>query len=498
MRTRFVILVLLATACQAAEAARSKDKCFACHDALGDTPSVLFKQDVHFAKGISCAGCHGGDPNVEDMEKGMDKAAGFIGVPRGDDISVRCAACHSNPEKMRSYGSAMPTNQWEQLQTSVHGKLAITGKEHIAQCTTCHNAHGIVSVTRPASPVYPLNVVKTCARCHANAAYMRTYNPSLPVDQLEKYRTSVHGMRNAKGDAKTAECVSCHGTHDIRSAKDVKSNVYPTNLPQTCGTCHSDAAYMKAYNIPTDQLEKFSKSVHGIALLVKKDVGAPSCNDCHGNHGATPPGVESISKVCGTCHALNADLFSTSPHKQAFDALKLPECETCHGNHEIVAATDELLGTSPEAVCSRCHSPTDRPKGFAAAATMRQLTDSLEASEARARTLLDEAEQKGMEVSEAKFKLRDARQARLEARTMVHSFDEGKFREIIGKGLKTAAFVTEEGRAAIDEYYFRRIGLGISTLIITILVMSLYLFIRRLERRQQEGEKFIQSTKPLT
>ncbi|HXG00639.1 MAG TPA: cytochrome c3 family protein [Bacteroidota bacterium] len=465
----------------------ARDKCFECHEALGDRPSVLFKRDVHFAKGISCADCHGGNPKAEEMERAMDKAAGFIGVPRGDAISERCARCHSDAARMKAFGSSLPTNQWELLQTSVHGKLAITGKEHIAQCTTCHNAHGIVPVKNPASPVYPLNVVKTCASCHANAAFMRSYNPSLPVDQLEKYRTSVHGARNAKGDAKTAECASCHGSHDIRSAKDVKSKVYPTNLPATCSTCHSDPEYMKAYNIPTDQYEKFVKSVHGVALLQKKDVGAPSCNDCHGNHGATPPGVESISKVCGTCHALNADLFSASPHKQAFDALKLPECETCHGNHEIIAATDELLGTGHEAVCSRCHSASDRPKGFAAAATMRHLTDSLEVSEREARALIEEAEQKGMEVSEPKFKLRDARQARLEARTMVHAFNEQKFRETIGKGLIAAGFVASEGRAAIEEYYFRRVGLGISTLIITVLAVSLYLLIRRLESRQQQG-----------
>ncbi len=481
------ISTVFVISCCATLLAFGADKCFECHDALGDKPSVLFKRDVHFAKGISCAGCHGGNPRTDDAERAMDKAAGFIGVPRGDAISERCASCHADSTKMRQYGSNLPTNQWEQLQTSVHGKLAITGKEHIAQCVTCHNAHGIVSVKNRASPVYPLNVVKTCASCHANASYMRTYNPSLPVDQLDKYRTSVHGMRNAKGDPKVAECASCHGTHDIRSAKDVKSSVYPTNIPSMCSRCHSNAEYMKAYNIPTDQYEKFTRSVHGIALLQKKDVGAPSCNDCHGNHGATPPGVESISKVCGTCHALNADLFSISPHKQAFDALQLPECETCHGNHEIVAATNELLGTAPEAVCSRCHSSTDRPRGFAVAATMRHLTDSLEAAELQARSLVEDAEQKGMEVSEAKFKLRDARQARLEGRTMVHSFDEAKFRETIGKGLATAAFVAAEGRAAIDEYYFRRLGLGVSTLIITILAGSLYLFIRRLESRQQQG-----------
>ncbi len=468
-----------------AEFSLAADNCFTCHEALSDKASTLFKRDVHFTKGVSCSDCHGGNPKSEDMERAMDKAAGFIGVPKGDDISKACAKCHSDSEKMKSFGSALPINQWETLQTSVHAKLSVSGREHITQCTTCHNAHGIVSVKNPSSPVFPLNVVKTCAKCHANATFMRTYNPSLPIDQMEKYRTSVHGMLNAKGDPKTAECASCHGSHDIRSAKDVKSKVYATNLPATCSACHSNAEYMKEYKIPTDQFEKFSKSVHGIALLKKHDVGAPACNNCHGNHGATPPGVESISKVCGTCHALNADLFSSSPHKKAFDELRLPECETCHGNHEIVAATTELLGTSPEAVCSRCHSETEKPKGFHAAGAMRQLTDSLESTEKHARTLIDEAEQKGMEIAEAKFKLRDARQARLQARTMVHSFNEQKFRETIDKGLSTTALVTEEGRQAIDEYYFRRIGLGVATLIITVLAVSLYLFIQRIERNQQ-------------
>jgi hypothetical protein len=469
----------------------AQDQCFQCHENLGDKPSTLFKHDIHFEKGISCADCHGGNSHLEDMEKAMDKKAGFRGVPKGDDISKVCVACHSNAERMKKYGSSLPTNQWEILQSSVHAKLSVTGKEHIAQCITCHNAHGIVSVKSPSSPVYALNVVKTCTKCHANAGFMRTYNPSLPVDQLEKYHTSVHGKRNANGDPKAAECASCHGSHDIRSAKDVKSSVYAVNLPTTCAKCHSNSDYMKGYNIPSDQFEKFSKSVHGVALLQRHDVGAPACNGCHGNHGAAPPGVESISKVCGTCHALNADLFSSSPHKKAFDDRRLPECETCHGNHEIVAATAKLLGGAPEAVCSKCHSEQQNPKGFLVAKEMRQLTDSLESSEKTATSLIEEAEQKGMEISEAKFKLRDARQARLQSRTMVHAFNEQKFKETVEKGLVTASIVTTEAQAAIDEYSFRRIGLGIASIVITIVAISLYLFIKRLERKQQAGKRAV-------
>jgi predicted CXXCH cytochrome family protein len=336
--------------------------------------------------------------------------------------------------------------------------------------------------------VYPLNIVKTCTKCHANATFMRAYNPSLAVDQLEKYRTSVHGMRNVKGDFKVAECASCHGSHNILSAKDIKSSVYPLNIPSTCAKCHSDSEYMKGYKIPTDQFDKYAKSVHGVALLQKDDLGAPACNSCHGNHGAAPPGVESISKVCGTCHAMNADLFSSSPHKKAFDDRHLPECETCHSNHDIVAATNQLLGVTSGTVCSKCHSEQQNPKGYVVAKEMRQLVDSLQTAEQTATALVDEAEQKGMEISEAKFKLRDVRQARLQSRTMVHSFNEQKFSATIDKGLKTASVVTSEAQAAIDEYTFRRIGLGIASIVMTILAIALYLFIKRIERRQRTGQ----------
>ena len=484
MRLTLSILLMLSLCNRLAAA---DDQCVTCHQNLGDNPSSLFKHDIHFKKGISCADCHGGNPHLEDMDKAMDKKAGFKGVPKGDEISKTCANCHSNPEKMKTFSSSLPSNQLENLLGSVHGRLSLTGKEHIAQCITCHGAHGIVSVKDPRSPVYPLNIVKTCTNCHANAAFMRTYNPSLPVDQLDKYRTSVHGKRNAKGDSKVAECASCHGSHDILSAKDVRSRVYPLNLPGTCAKCHGDGGYMKGYNIPTDQYEKYSKSVHGVALLQKGDLGAPACNSCHGNHGAVPPGVESISQVCGTCHAMNADLFSSSPHKKAFDDRNLPECETCHSNHDIAAATNAMLGVTPEATCGKCHSEQQGPKGFVAAKEMRQLADSLESSEKNAGSLMDEAEQKGMEVSEARFKLRDVHQARLQSRTMVHSFNANKFRETVEKGLKTSALVTAEGQAAIEEYAFRRIGLGIASIVITILAISLYLFIKRIERRQRTG-----------
>jgi predicted CXXCH cytochrome family protein len=458
------------------------DQCLNCHQDLDDKPSQQFLEDVHYKAGLSCKNCHGGNEKSDDMEISMSKSAGFIGVPSLNKISEICAKCHSDSEYMKKYNSKIHTGQFENIKESVHGKLAINGRGMILQCTTCHNAHGIKKVNDPRSPIYPTNVPQTCNKCHGNASYMQTYNPALTVDQLTKYRTSVHGVLNSKGNTKVAECASCHGSHDIFASNDVRSKVYKLNIPSTCSHCHSNKDYMKDFPIPTDQFSKYQMSVHGKAVFEKQDLSAPVCNDCHGNHGATPPGIESISKVCGNCHALNAELFSASPHKKAFDENNYPECETCHGNHEILIAKDQLLGVSTGAICLECHSENNNQKGYFIAKEMKKLIDSLIVQDSVAKNLVFQAEQKGMDVEEIKFKLREIHQARLEGRTIVHSFDEAKFKAVTKKGFNASEQTITEAKAAINEFYFRRYGLGIAVVIISFLILVIYLYIKRIEK----------------
>jgi len=158
-------------------------------------------------------------------------------------------------------------------------------------------------------------VIATCARCHSDAELMRSYAPKQRVDQAAEYASSVHGKQLAAGDHRVATCVSCHGAHGVRLVSDAKSPVFPTNVATTCASCHADPAHMAGYKLadgsplPTSQLADYRKSVHFAALTKGNDLSAPTCNDCHGNHGAAPPGVGAIANVCGTCHAVFAQKF---------------------------------------------------------------------------------------------------------------------------------------------------------------------------------------------
>ena len=134
--------------------------------------------------------------------------------------------------------------------------------------------------------------------------------------------------------------ISRHG----RSGSDARSRVYKANVAATCAGCHGSAEYMAGYGIPTDQLVKFQRSIHGHQLLVERDMAAPTCNDCHRNHGAYPPGADSVASACGQCHVTQKELFLASPHHAAFNRLGLPECVACHGNHGITRTSDDMLG----------------------------------------------------------------------------------------------------------------------------------------------------------
>jgi predicted CXXCH cytochrome family protein len=322
-------------------------------------------------------------------------------------------------------------------------------------------------------------IPQLCGSCHSDPAYMRRYDPTLRTDQLSQYQTSVHGKRLAAGDTKVAVCTDCHSVHDIRAPGDARSSVNPVNVATTCARCHADTSYMSSYKIPTNQFAEYSQSVHHDALAVRGDLSAPTCSTCHGNHGATPPGVASVANVCSTCHVFQAQLFDQSPHKQAFAAAGLPGCVTCHSNHKVMHPTDDLIGTSDRAICTQCHAQGDA--GYDAAAKIREQLAGLGTAIGSADQILGTAERSGMEVSQARLDLTQATDALTKARVTVHSFDVGRVDAEVKPGLAAAAKDYTAGQQALSERNYRRVGLAISLLAIGVALIGLRLYIKHIE-----------------
>ncbi len=349
-------------------------------------------------------------------------------------------------------------------------------------CTACHGgnaqalgpaAHGGNFRGAPS----PTEVPAVCARCHSDAGFMRRYNPSLRVDQLAEYRTSVHGHRLLElGDRNVATCTSCHTAHSIRPPSDPASSVHPLHVATTCGACHADSAHMAPYGIPTDQLANYQRSVHWQTMEEKNDLSAPTCNDCHGNHGATPPEVESVGNVCGQCHNVQQDLFSASPHAAAFARLGRPGCAGCHGNHAIVETSDDMLGLGEGGFCGQCHTTRDW-EGKTAVAMLGYI-EQLKRERARSDSLLARAEEAGLEVSQARFELEDATNNIVQAEAATHSASLDSVRLRVEEGQKITGTAWERGREAFRDLHIRRLGLAISSAIILILIVGLVWKIR--------------------
>lgn len=407
-------LVLAVAASPASAQPASAPGCVACHQGLPDTamaaPPSLFGQDVHRTRGFTCVDCHGGDPAATDQARAHDRARGYRGKPRGTAV------------------------------------------------------------------------IDVCARCHSDAGFMRKYAPRQRVDQASEYATSVHGQQLAKGDTKVATCVSCHGAHGIREVSDAKSPVFPLNVAQTCARCHADAAHMQGYTLPdgsplpTDQHVQYEKSVHYEALTKKNDLSAPTCNDCHGNHGAAPPGVGAVVNVCGTCHAIFSTKFALSTHSQVFTR----GCVECHHNHDVLQPSDVMLGTQEPALCVSCHGEGDI--GYKAAQTMRGGIERLKQTIDNSAQLVDRAENAGMEMSDQQLELREARNHLTLARTEVHTFDVQAVQKVLQEGFDITGKVDQSGQAALAELRFRRTGLAISLGAILLVVIALGLKVRQIDR----------------
>ncbi len=355
---------------------------------------------------------------------------------QGGTAATSCTLCHTDPAQVGADRARIA----QAFAADVHAEVGLS----------CHDCHGgnpdpAVAGDRPAAedPRRPHGpfvgapkreaVPGFCGRCHSSPEYMKRFRPDARVDQEREYATSRHGELLREGDQNVATCIDCHGVHGILRTSDPRSPVYPTHVAETCRGCHADPARMEGYTLadgrplPVDQYERWARSVHAAALLEKEDLSAPTCNDCHGNHGATPPGLQSISFICGQCHGREAELFRSSPKRVGFEEHNelledvddpaapacapcheseaagqvkevhhFTECTICHGNHAVIRPTMAMLGPLPDAPCEFCHEAPRPGESFIDEPAQRKNYERTRDA------LLDIARQNGLE-GDARF-----------------------------------------------------------------------------------------------
>jgi predicted CXXCH cytochrome family protein len=241
---------------------------------------------------------------------------------------------------------------------------------------------------------------------------MRPYD--LPVDQYALYQTSGHGMRLKTGDRRVAVCSDCHGAHEVLPPSDPASRVYTTNIPRTCGTCHGDSVLVRERKIP-NVYQEFLSSVHARQLFDKGNLRSATCVSCHGVHGAAPPEVGDVNKVCGRCHSAERRYFLAGPHKQGMDDERLAECSSCHGDHAIHETQPERFASG----CLDCHdaSSPQAAVGKGLLSDYRQATAEITKADA----LIARADAVPLQTDDYRARIEEARTYLREAMTAMHA-----------------------------------------------------------------------------
>ncbi len=127
-----------------------------------------------------------------------------------------------------------------------------------------------------------------------------------------------------------------------------------------------------------------------------------------------------------------------------------------------------------------CHGP-ETPQ-FKSAEGMGRAIQELSARLAEAQTMLDRAERAGVGISEDRFALRTGHDHLVEARVLVHSFDEGRFMAAVQEGVRSAEAAVTAGERAFTELRQRRMGLAVSLVVIAAVMAGLVLKLREIER----------------
>ena len=318
-------------------AAEDKDikneDCFTCHDKMD---AAKYQASIHGSR--LCTSCHADIKELPHQEK---------------LAHVQCSSCHHTENDI--------------YQNSDHGKAVSVGAP-AAGCVNCHGEpHSLLNYRNPDSPVYRLNIPKTCGVCHEDQKKMDPYGLSERAP-VTTYAASVHGKALLeKGLISAAICTDCHGSHDLHAPTNPKAKIYRTNVPATCGKCHENVS------------QTYLRSIHGTSAMSGKRE-APVCTDCHGEHlikshldpTSSVYATTLSEKTCGHCHGsekinlkFNMPTDRMSSYFESYHGLAsklgvktVANCASCHGAHDVLPSSDPNSSVNTNNLprtCGRCH-----------------------------------------------------------------------------------------------------------------------------------------------
>ncbi len=404
---RFQLFVLFSSLLAVASlvVAQTKEDCLACHsdntlttERNGKTVSLyvdgqILAHSTH--KKFVCVACHTGfDPNnvphkekitpvqCQTCHKNVEAKHPFhndLLVKAGANASRMCKECHGKHDVQSPKTPGTKFNASNVVQScgqchstvkdtylaSAHGKALFSGNTNAPTCVACHSKNITQVKTGLDSAQLKIVQEQVCITCHAKNKQTPENAPS--ANFVMSYEQSVHGMALKGGNGKAANCVDCHGSHEMKKGGDPASRVNKLNIPHTCAKCHASIA------------EEYKGSIHGSAFMAGNN-DAPVCTNCHGEHRILAPKdpnsptskLHVSAQVCSPCHnsvRLNEKFGLAAERGKSFDdsyhglatkagSVEVANCASCHGFHDIRKSSDpksRVNKANLAITCGKCH-----------------------------------------------------------------------------------------------------------------------------------------------
>lgn len=238
-------------------------QCWHCHSrhdikAKEDPDSLVYPKN----EPRTCGKCHANGVMMEKYNLPSDILTKFLRGTHGKYLSniweegarepVVCTTCHK-AHQIKSFKELNTTTLRFAIskicgdchtrtiyiyKRGLHAKGLNDENPDFPTCVDCHGIHDVYKASQQESLTHSLNIDEKCTACHDDKEKMSKYG--LLTNRLKTYRDTYHGKANFLGRMDVANCVDCHGYHDIRGKNDPESPINKWNIMITCGKCHPE------------------------------------------------------------------------------------------------------------------------------------------------------------------------------------------------------------------------------------------------------------------
>jgi len=322
--------------------------CASCHEASGKKSHAFHPRLALDPRPVgddtNCTSCHG----THAVAPAKGKKSVFTDGPLTD----LCGRCH--------------TDARDHFMASAHGHALAAKQASAPDCLTCHRVPVVANAQAAPSVEQKRAQTKQCEACHVGRENVadRAVRGTKFVGSFDQ---SVHGAALLAGKAESANCVDCHGAHEMNRAMAASAKVNKLRVAETCAKCHEKPA------------AEFAGSAHAAALK-RGNTDSAACTDCHGEHDirkhtdpASPVSAKNVAQqVCANCHASlkltqkyrlptqSFSSFADSYHGLADrgGSVEVVNCASCHSSHAIKSQKDPTSTINPANLaqtCGQCH-----------------------------------------------------------------------------------------------------------------------------------------------